>query len=187
MYPSLENSTTDIAIEGAAKNQDAVVTQNNGWQIRCNSVVPWELAVKPQISLFAYPNIAGPSVFFSNRKETEADMDCYFRRLCIVLVVAFIACRLPSMLTYLHFIPFYAAATSPCQKLFHFACNIYFVHAISMFMFIYQRIIIQKKMKRSKNYHPFLYSKFQSIQIQIDQGIPGWPWVPELPGHSVSV
>ena len=113
------------------------------------------MAGKPQIYLFAYPNIAGPAEFFANRKETEAEMDCYFRRLCTV--VAFIACRLPSMLTYLHFIPFYAAATSPCQKLFHFACNIYFVHAISMFMFIYQRIIIQKEMKRSKNHHPFLF------------------------------
>ena len=54
-------------------------------------------------------------------------------------------------------------ATSPCQKLFHFACNIYFVHAISMFM--YQRIIIQKKMKRSKNHHPFLFKNSINFKL----------------------
>jgi len=38
--------------------QRGVVTQSNGCLAQCNSWVPWDLAEKPQISLFAYPSFS---------------------------------------------------------------------------------------------------------------------------------
>ena len=137
----------------------------------------------PQISLFAYPNIAGPAEFFAHRKETETEMGCHFRRLCTV--VSFIACRLPSMLTYLHFIPFHAACDIAVSKAFPF-CLQHLFCACNIYVYVPTHHHSKEDEKKQKSSSIFI-QKFNQFQTRLaDQGIPGWPWVPELPGHSVS-
>jgi hypothetical protein len=101
-------------------------------------------------------------------------------------VVAFIACRLPSMLTYLHFIPFHAACDIAVSKAFPF-CLQHLFCACNIYVYVVPTHHHSKGDEKKQKSSSIFYSKVQSIQIQIDQGIPGWPWVPELPGHSVSV
>lgn len=41
---------------GVEKGQNAVVTQSAGWKLFWDLKLPWDLAVKTQTSIFAYPN-----------------------------------------------------------------------------------------------------------------------------------